>query len=126
MKRNTLAVVICASLAVMTGIASARDEPTHPALQGITVQHHPLPYATADRPLGDCTPPSTEPNLAVCQAVAADLRRNFTDHEIQMIFGAWSHYPEYLTSYAHLSDRYQDFLRNYMSGNTYPVAQASR
>ena len=129
MNRNTLALVTSAAVAAIAGIApAAGQEPMQPTLQGITVQHQPMPYATADRPLGDCTPPSLEPDLAVCRAVALDLRRNFTEQEIQMIFGAWSHSPEYLTSYVHLSDRYHEFLRNYEpeNVNSLPLVQISQ
>jgi hypothetical protein len=128
MKRTTFTLVAGASLAAMAGFAWAGDEPTHPTLQGITVQHQPMPYATEDRPLGDCTPPSVEPDLPACRAVALALRRNFTEHEIQMIFGAWSHSPEYLASYVHLSDRYHDFLRDWEPDNvnSLPLVQTSR
>lgn len=129
MKRNTLVLVITSGLAATAGIASAAgQEPEHPTLQGITVQHQPMPYATADRPLGDCTPPSVQPDLQECRAVALDLHRNFTDREIRMIFGAWSHSPEYLSSYIHLSDRYNDFVRAYQPENVngLPLVQTSR
>ena len=48
MNRNTLALVTSAAVAAMAGIApAAGQEPMQPTLQGITVQHQPMPYATA-------------------------------------------------------------------------------
>lgn len=125
MKRKTLAaVLVLTGFAVTTGTTWAADD-VNQSLQGITVHHRPLPYATTNRPLGDCTPPSVEPNLPICRQVAVDLNRNFTHAQIQMLFGAWTPHPEYRTSYDFLTDRYTYFLRDYEIGNHYPVAVAA-
>lgn len=125
MKRTLTALAICAGFAV-TGLAAADSmESPSQALEGITVHGAtPPPFATAKRPLGDCTPPSDLPS---CEALHKALRAAFTRRQIGMLFGAASSYPEYLTSYDALMDRYQQFLTDYENDVHYrPVAMTGK
>ena len=63
----------------------------------------------------DCTPPNASD---VCSAWHATIRRNFSNREIGMLFGAATSYPEYRTSYSQVKERYErlqnDFAATYL------------
>lgn len=110
MKRHTPALAILAGLAMTAGVAWGADPySTREPLQGITVHPMSLPNATSDRPLGDCTPPTS---LAYCADVNREIRENFTPRQIGMLFGASTSYPEYFTVDDLLLTKYANFLRD--------------
>ena len=111
MKRSPSALAILAGLAMTTGFAWGADSANNPPLQGITVRHYTLPNATADRPLGDCTPPA---DLAVCAPLHRELRARFNDAQIGMLFGAASSHMQYFTTYDFVRADYQRFLDDYV------------
>jgi len=110
-------------LATLTGAASADDDITRLPLHGVTVHAHRWPNATEDRPLGDCTPPS---DLRVCTALHRQIRKTFSRDDIGMLFGAATAYPEYLTSYSRVRDRYRKFLQELGTTDAAAVAIAQK
>jgi len=60
------------------------------------------------RRLVDCTPPSSS---ALCSALHAQIRSQFSLREIGMLFGARTSYPEAQTAYDGLHVRYRNLLR---------------
>ena len=121
--KRTLALVIGASLASIAGAVWAGNDNTQEPLNPITVQPQAeLPFASWDNPLGDCTPPT---DLAACDALHALIRKEFSEKEIAMLFGAASSHKEYLTSYDQVRSHYARFLRDYEAGY-YPVALVSK
>ncbi len=58
----------------------------------------------------DCTPPNA---VAECAAFHKEIRRNFSDREIGMLFGSVTAYPESRTSYDRTARRYDAFTRAY-------------
>lgn len=123
MKLFLTGMAVCAGLAIAGPAAAAGVESPSQALQGITIRGSmPPPFATEDRPLGDCTPPS---DLKSCEALHKALRAAFTPRELGMLFGAATAYPEYRTSYDFLLDRYDQFLTDYQTLVGYtPVAMS--
>jgi hypothetical protein len=69
-----------------------------------------------------CTPPNDSPN---CSYYHYLLRRNFTEHEIGMLFGGATGYQEYPTGFETVRARYAAFLRN-LAENGIPVAYAAQ
>lgn len=56
----------------------------------------------------DCTPPTSS---ALCSALHAQIRSQFSLREIGMLFGARTSYPEAQTAYDGLHVRYRNLLR---------------
>lgn len=125
MKRYLPALAILSGLALAGPALAVGVESPSQALQGITVHGAtPPPFATEERPLGDCTPPSDLPS---CEALHRALRDAFTQTQLGMLFGAASSHVQYLTSYDSLMDRYQQFLTDYQGAIHYtPVASTDR
>jgi hypothetical protein len=96
-----------------TGFAHAAD-PQAPLSQ-VTVR----PAVSATRSAApkltlDCAPPNS---AQACAAFHAEIRRNFTQREIGMLFGGATSYPEYRTSYSRVVARYDNFARSYDQRN---------
>ncbi|WP_395682329.1 hypothetical protein [Dokdonella sp.] len=85
----TTAATLCSS----AGAANAQRE-----LEAVTVQSRHV----------DCTPPSAS---ALCSALHAQIRSQFTLREIGMLFGARTSYPEAQTAYEGLNARYGNLVR---------------
>jgi hypothetical protein len=96
MKRFT-SIVIGASLLFGASLASAN---TNGELAAVTVHR--------DRS-ADCTPPNDSKE---CADFHAAIRRNFSRHEIGMLFGAATAYQEYPTAFERTRAKYAAFLRN--------------
>lgn len=94
MKTPLLAVM----LTLLAGSGAAFAAPAQRELAPITVQSRSV----------DCTPPSA---AAVCSALHAEIRREFTLREIGILFGARTSYPESQTAYAGLDLRYRALVR---------------
>ena len=126
MKRTLIALALCAAGFAITGYAAETGlETPAQALQDISIHGGVAPpFATEARPLGDCTPPSDLPS---CEDLHKALRASFTSRELGMLFGAASSYPEYLTSYNSVRERYGRFLNEYETVADYrPVAMAGK
>src|SRR5262245_9477120 len=107
MKRTLLAIALCSAV----GYAGAQTE----ELPGVTVER-----GNAARLVVACTPPNDSPN---CSYYHYLLRRNFTEHEIGMLFGAATSYEEYPTKFDTVRARYATFLRD-IAENGVPVASS--
>jgi len=70
----------------------------------------------------DCAPPNA---AQACAEFHAAIRRNFSMHEIGMLFGAATAYPEYPTSYQRVRVKYAAFVRD-VDENGLAVAVATR
>jgi hypothetical protein len=97
MKRFT-SIVIGAGLLAATSFANA----TGGQLAQVTV-HQDRPSTT------DCTPPN---DFKECADFHAAIRRNFSKHEIGMLFGAATSYQEYRTSFDRARAKYAAFVRD--------------
>jgi hypothetical protein len=97
MKRFT-SIVIGAGLLAATSLASANSG----QLAQVTV--HQDRFSAAE-----CTPPNDSKE---CADFHAAIRRNFTPHEIGMLFGAATSYQEYATAYDRARAKYAAFLRD--------------
>lgn len=122
MKCNA-ALMLGMSMAAVSGTAWAGNDASQDPLNRVTVHAHPYPYATADRPLGDCTPPS---DLRICTALHQQIRKEFTRDEIGMLFGAATAYPEYLTSYSRVIEHYRKFLQDLDATTNTAVSMTER
>lgn len=71
----------------------------------------------------DCTPPSS---AVACASLHAQIRAHFSRREIGVLFGARTSYPESLTSYARMNERYQAFVRDLAATGDTNVAIAAR
>jgi len=98
MKRFT-SIVIAAGLLAATSLATAN---TSGQLALVTV-HQERSSAT------DCTPPNDNKE---CADLHAAIRKNFSRHEIGMLFGAATGYQEYKTSYDRVRAKYAAFARD--------------
>ena len=98
MKRLT-SIVIGAGLLVVASLANAN---TNGQLAAVSVHQDRLSAA-------DCTPPN---DFKECADFHAAIRRNFSPHEIGMLFGAATSYQEYKTSFDRVRARYAVFLRD--------------
>jgi hypothetical protein len=97
MKRFT-SIVIGAGLLAATSLANANSSGQ---LAQVTVHQ--------DRPATDCTPPNDNKE---CADLHAAIRKNFSRHEIGMLFGAATGYQEYKTSYDRVRAKYAAFARD--------------
>jgi hypothetical protein len=100
-----IAIALFASAAI-----AAADEPQS-SLKTVTV--HPGTSAAKTAVHGytlDCTPPNT---AVECAAFHREIRRNFSDREIGMLFGASTAYPESRSAYPQVAARYDAFSRTY-------------
>ncbi|MGH8041920.1 MAG: hypothetical protein ACREPN_07750 [Rudaea sp.] len=89
MKRNTIILSTAIGLAAAYGLANAGQ-----SLAPVNVN------ATAQ---ANCTPPNSQ---AVCAAWHEQIRRNFNQREIGMLFGARTSYPNYGASFDRVKARY--------------------
>lgn len=106
MKTRLLNIAI--ALSAVAGIAQAEPQSS---LSSVVVHSE---RSSAKAPLGNRTLDCTPPNSAVeCAAFHREIRRNFTNREIGMLFGPATAYPEYLTSYDKVVRRYDAFTRAY-------------
>ncbi len=96
MKRFT-STIIGAGLLFGASLASAG---TNGQLAAVTV-HQDLS--------ADCTPPNDSKE---CSDFHAAIRRNFSRHEIGMLFGAATAYQEYPTSFERTRAKYAAFLKS--------------
>jgi len=110
MKRFT-SITIGAGLLAATSLVNA----TSGQLSAVTV-HQDRFFAA------DCTPPN---DAKECADFHAAIRRNFSNREIGMLFGAASAYQEYPTSYDRTRARYAAFVRDVEESGV-PVAVAAR
>lgn len=108
MKRTLLAIAL--SVAAV-GYAGAQDYDDQ-VLAPVVVEH-----VDIDRLVENCTPPAAAPG---CASFHAMIRQNFSEREIGMLFGAATAYPEYLTSYSAVRERYDAMLR-YIEDHGLPV-----
>lgn len=101
MKRTTIAIIAGIGLALSAAAGAAERQ----SLGTVKVNSSSL----------DCTPPNASD---VCSAWHATIRRNFSNREIGMLFGAATSYPEYRTSYSQVKERYErlqnDFAATYV------------
>ena len=97
MKRFT-SIIIGAGLLAATSFANASSG----QLSAVTVHQDRISTA-------DCTPPN---DAKECADFHAAIRRNFSNREIGMLFGAAAAYQEYPTSYDRTRARYAAFVRN--------------
>lgn len=110
MKRVT-SIIIGTGLLAATSLASANSG----QLSAVTVHQDRFSIA-------DCTPPN---DAKECADFHAAIRRNFSNREIGMLFGAAAAYQEYPTSYDRTRARYAAFVRN-IEENGVAVAVAAR
>jgi len=103
--------LIGAGLLATTGFASAANG----QLAQVSVHQNRLSPA-------DCTPPNA---AQACADFHAAIRRNFSMHEIGMLFGAATAYQEYPTSYDRVRAKYAAFVRD-VDENGLAVAVAAR
>jgi hypothetical protein len=100
MKRTTIAIIAGIGLALSAAAGAAERQ----SLGTVKVNSSGL----------DCTPPNASD---VCSAWHATIRRNFSNREIGMLFGAATSYPQYRTSYTQVTERYDrqqnDFAATY-------------
>lgn len=108
MKRILVALAFCTA----TGFAVAQDYDEDETLAPIVVER-----VVPGRMIFDCEPPNS---AAECARFHELIRENFTPHEIGMLFGASTAYPDYLTSYDRTRARYIAFLQD-LQDNGMPV-----
>jgi hypothetical protein len=96
MKRFT-SIVIGAGLLAATSFANATGQ-----LEQVTVHQNRFSAA-------ECEPPNDSQE---CADFHAAIRKNFSRHEIGMLFGAATAYQEYPTSYDRVRVRYAAFVRD--------------
>ena len=106
-----------ASLIVAAGLFAAASLANAASGQLAAVTVRPDSFSTRD-----CTPPNA---FRSCAEFHAAIRRNFSKHEIGMLFGAATAYPEYRTAYDRAREKYAAFLRN-AEENGVAVAVAAR
>ncbi len=99
MQRYIIAIATT-SLLALSAVASAGQE-----LQPVTVR---------SVNIADCTPPTS---AKVCDAWHAQIRSNFNQREIGMLFGARTAYPEYRTSFTSVENRYNHLLISFAALN---------
>ncbi len=95
-----ITAIAATSLLALSAAASAGQE-----LQPVTVHQVSV---------GGCTPPT---NAAVCESWHQEIRRNFSEREIGMLFGARTAYPEYRTSFSGVENRYNHLLNSFAAIN---------
>ena len=105
MKRFLLTIALCTA----GGYASAQD-----TLPPVVVYH-----IDSQRLVENCTPPAAGPE---CSAFHALLRQNFSEHDLGMLFGAATSYPDYRTRYSWVRERYENLLRYIDDYGMPPVA----
>jgi hypothetical protein len=94
MKSILLTLALCAC----GGYAGAQD-----TLPPVVVYH-----VDSQHLVENCTPPAAAPE---CTAFHALLRQNFSEHDLGMLFGAATAYPDYRTRYSWVRERYENLLR---------------
>lgn len=103
MKQMLLAIGLFAA----AGSAGAQDDPARD--QSNTLAPVIVERADGARIVIECTPPAGDIRCAQLHRL---IRENFSRDEIGMLFGAATAYPEYLTSYARVRERYDAFVRD--------------
>ncbi len=96
--KHFASVIISAGLLATSSLAYA----TSGQLTAVTVHQDRFSIA-------DCTPPN---DAKECADFHAAIRRNFSNREIGMLFGAAAAYQEYPTSYDRTRAKYAAFVRN--------------
>ena len=109
--KRVASIIIGTGLLAATSLASANSG----QLSAVTVHQDRFSIA-------DCTPPN---DAKECADFHAAIRRNFSNREIGMLFGAAAAYQEYPTSYDRTRARYAAFVRN-IEENGVAVAVAAR
>jgi hypothetical protein len=109
--KRLISIIIGAGLLASTSLASANSG----QLSAVSVHQDRFSIA-------DCTPPN---DAKECADFHAAIRRNFSNREIGMLFGAAAAYQEYPTSYDRTRARYAAFVRN-VEENGVAVAVAAR
>jgi hypothetical protein len=104
-------IVIAAGLLAATSLASA----TSGQLAQVSVHQNSFSIA-------DCAPPN---DAKECAAFHAAIRRNFSEREIGMLFGAATAYQEYPTAFDRSRAKYAAFVRD-VEENGLAVAVAAR
>src|SRR5579864_4212207 len=107
MKSHLLSIAIglfaCAAIAAAAEPQSSLKTVTvHPGTPGAKTALHAYTL--------DCTPPNT---AVECAAYHREIRHNFSDREIGMLFGATAAYPEARSGYSRVAERYDAFSRVY-------------
>ena len=95
MKRHVTHCFIATALFAIAGVAGAAERQS---------------LATVNVKGLDCTPPNA---ANVCSAWHEEIRRNFSVREIGMLFGAATSYPESLTSYNRVKERYEKLQNSF-------------
>ena len=116
MKKLISAIALCALAASATAqvVAVAQDEPMIP----IVVEH-----INGARIVADCKPPNDAPR---CDYYHRLIRENFSQHEIELLFGPATAYPDYRTNYSFAQEHYAAFLRDIEeNGMPIPVVAAN-
>lgn len=98
--KSLLVVSVAFALLATSGFTGAASDIPQRTLTPVTVKN-----GTAI----NCTPPSSD---EACASLHLQIRHDFRKREIGMLFGARTSYPEYLTSYTQVNERYQAFLRD--------------
>src|SRR4051794_28894001 len=96
MKQRTT-VILGAALLAASSFANASGR----ELAQVTVHQDRFPAA-------GCAPPTA---AKACADSHAAIRRNFSMHEIGMLFGAATSYQEYPTAYGRVRTKYAAFVR---------------
>jgi hypothetical protein len=104
--KRIMSIVIGAALLAAAGFASAG--------QLALVSVHQNRFSPAD-----CAPPNDSEE---CADFHAAIRRNFSKHEIGMLFGAATAYAEYPTSFDRVRARYIAFVREFENDGLAAVA----
>jgi hypothetical protein len=105
-----ITAIAATSLLALSAAASAGQE-----LQPVTVRQ---------MPIADCAPPTS---AKTCDAWHQEIRRNFSERQIGMLFGARTAYPEYRTTFASVENRYNHLLESFAAlNNVSPQSLAGR
>lgn len=102
MKRTvSITIALAASLIALASSAGAADRQSlgTVSVNGTTI---------------DCTPPNS---AKVCAEWHDEIRRNFSSREIGMLFGSATAYPESLTSYSRVKERYQQLQGSFAASH---------
>ena len=103
MKRTT-SIIVAALGVALCGTAGANER----QLEAVKVSS----------PVLDCAPPN---DSQLCSAWHAEIRRNFTNREIGMLFGAATSYPEFKTSYVWVKGRYERLVGEFAAAHNLSV-----
>lgn len=118
MRTRMIATAIALS-AFGLGALSAGAHAADSQLRTVTV--HPSTAKAAPKAYTlDCAPPNSAQE---CGAFHQAIRRNFSNREIGMLFGASTAYPEARAGYGRVAERYDNFARTYDHSHLTAFAQ---